>query len=303
MSTSTRLVLFPTLCLGLAAASACNVNRVNRAALVPHMTPTLRSGAPMETPAEISIGASSLAHSTLGSTDDEAAVEVPGTQAEGAMRVRVGQKVALGLIYAEGFDAGAKPIDDTQPPVESGNTRGYGFTLTGMIPTGNPKWHVGIDSELIFWSVPYVEYETCVQNCGGVNWTFMEEGRASVSQLAVGVIPTYSTGKFNAWGGLTFRNHPTIKQKGTEIGVDFEDEVEEGSFNTVLSVGGDMELGGGFRAGATLYQVVQGKPAQYGPSVAVTLTIPLGRRDTPPAAAPPAPAYPTAPAGPGAPPY
>ena len=106
----------------IAGAAACNVNRVNRAALVPHMTPTLRSGSPMETPAEISLGASSLAHSTLSSSDDSAAVEVPGTQAEGAMRVRLGRQVALGLLYAEGFDTGAKPIDKTQPPVESGNT-------------------------------------------------------------------------------------------------------------------------------------------------------------------------------------
>lgn len=289
----------------VATLGACNVNRVNRAALVPHMTPTLRSGAPMETPGEISLGASSLTHTTLGSSDDEAAVEVPGTQAEGAMRLRLGQHVAMGLLYAEGFDAGARAIKDGQPPVESGNTRGYGFTLSGMIPTGDPRWHVGVNSELLFWSVPYVEYSTCVQNCGGVNWTFVEEGRATVSQLAIGLVPTYSAGSWSVWGGLTFRNHPTIEQKGVEVGIDWEDEVEEGQFNTVLSAGADVELGGGFRAGVTLYQVVQGQPAKYGPSVAAMLTIPLGRRDTAPVAPPAAPpaAAPGWPAGPGAPTY
>lgn len=290
--------------LVLVLLGACNVNRVNRAALVPHMTPTLRNGAPMETPAELSAGASSLAHTTLGSSDDSAAVEVPGTQVEGAMRVRVG-RASIGLIYAEGLDSGAKPIKDNQPPVEAGNTRGYGFTVSGAIPTGDPRWHVGVNVELMTWSVPYVEYETCVQNCGLGTWTYREEGRASVSQAAIGVLPTYSTGKFNVWGGLSIRNHPTIEQKGVEVGVDFEDEVEEGDFNFMLSAGADVELGGGFRAGLTAYQVVQGKPASYGPGIAAMLTIPLGRRDVdPPPAAPAAPMGPPAypPPPPGAPP-
>lgn len=308
MSTSTRWCLLA----GLATVAACNVNRVNRAAFVPHMTPTLRSGAPMETPGEIAVGASSLSHTTLGSTDDTAAVEVAGTQAEGNMRLRVGRHVALGLIYAEGFAAGAKKIKEAQPDVEGGNTRGYGFTLSGAIPTGNPQWSVGVNSELLFWSIPYVEYSTCIDNCGPVPWMYMEEDRSTVSQLALGVVPTYHTGKLNIWGGLTFRSHPTIVQKGVEVGVDFEDEVESGSFNTVLSAGADIELGGGFRAGLTLYQVVQGQPAKYGPSLAAMLTVPLGRRDTPPTGAPaaptaPAPMYPAhpapppgpAPAGPG----
>jgi len=58
----------------------------------------------------------------------------------------------------------------------------------------------------------------------------------------------------------------------------------------VLSAGADLELGGGFRAGVTLYQVVKGEPATYGPSLAAMITIPLGRRDVatppPPGAAP-----------------
>ncbi len=304
MRTSTRPFLLAA--LALATIAACNVNRVNRAALVPHMTPTLRNGAPMETPGEITIGASSLAHTTLGSTDDTAAVEVPGTQAEGNMRLRVGQHVALGLLYAEGFDSTAKKIKETQPDVEGGNVRGWGFTLAGMIPTSNPNLTVGINSELVFWSVPWIEYSTCVMNCGGVQWTVVREDRASISQLAVGVVPTFRSGNMTFWGGLSFRNHPTIEQKGTEVGVDIGDDVEEGSFNTVLSAGGDLELGGGFRAGLTIYQVVHGLPAKYGPSLAATLTIPLGRRDTPPAATPTAPVYPAypapGPAGPSAPP-
>lgn len=270
----------------LVLLAGCNVNRVNRAALVPHMTPTLRSGAPMETPAELAVGASSLAHTRLGSSDDSAAVEVPGTQVEGAMRLRIG-RASLGLIYAEGLDSGARPIHDNQPPVEAGNTRGYGLTVSGAIPTGDPRWHVGLNVELMTWSVPYIEYVTCVENCGIEPWMYREEGRASVSQAAIGILPTYNAGTWNVWGGVTLRNHPTIEQKGIEVGIDFEDEVEEGEFNTVLSAGADFELGGGFRAGVTVYQVVHGKPASYGPGIAAMFTIPLGQRDAPRAPAPP----------------
>ncbi|MBK9034389.1 MAG: hypothetical protein IPL61_24505 [Myxococcales bacterium] len=264
--------------------AGCSVQRVNRAALVPHMTPALRSGAPMETPGELAVGLSSVADASLGSTDAAAAVEVPGTQAEGAMRVRLGRHAAIGLIAADGFAATAEAAKPNQPPVDGGDVHGWGLVINGMVPTGDPHWHVGIDAELMAWTVPYVEYSTCIDNCAGVPWSSVEHGTSTVGQVALGVVPTYSKGDINVWGGLTFRTHPTIEQKGIEVGLDTTDEVEAGTFNTVLSAGADIGLGHGVRAGATVYQVVQGQPVDYGPSLALTLTLPLGARDAPPAA-------------------
>ncbi|MEZ4398508.1 MAG: hypothetical protein R3B06_00710 [Kofleriaceae bacterium] len=268
----------------LLSTGACGVNRVNRAALVPHMTPTLGNGAPMETSAELMLGASSVAHTTLGATDTTAGVEVPGTQAEGQARFRVGRHAAIGLIYAEGFASTAQAIKPNQPPVDGGDTRGYGFTVSGMVPTADPRWHVGLNFEGLTWRVPYVEYSVCVDLCGGVNYSTVDHGVASATQIAVGVVPTYSTERFRAWGGVTLRNHPTIEQKGVELGVDFSNDVEDGSFNLVLSAGLDTALGGsGIRGGLTVYQVAYGAPASYGPSLAAMVTIPLGGRDPAPA--------------------
>lgn len=272
-----RIVPLATLATGLLAASACSVTRVNRAAMVPHMTPTLRAGAPFEAPAELSVGASSVAHTTLGASDASAAVEIPGTQAEVAARLRITPNVGLGILYARGFGATSEAIKNNQPPID-GDVAGSGISVNGVIPTSDPRWHVGINAEFLVWNIPYVEYETCIENCGPVPWSGVEHGDSSIGQVALGIVPTYDGGSWRAWGGVTARNHPTIEQKGTELGVDVEDEVEAGSFNAVVSAGLDLDLGGGIRAGATLYQVVRGAPASYGPSLAATLTVPLGAR-------------------------
>lgn len=270
-----RIVALVCLSTSLLAASACSVKRVNRAAMVPHMTPTLRAGAPFEAPVELSVGASSVAHTTLGASDESAAVEIPGTQAEVAARLRLTPHVGLGILYARGFGGTAEAIKDNQPPID-GDVAGGGMSINGVVPTSDPRWHVGINAEFLVWNIPYVEYATCIENCGPVPWTSVEHDSSSIGQVALGIVPTFDSGSWRAWGGVTVRNHPTIEQKDVEVGVDAEDEVEAGSFNAVVSAGVDLELGAGIRAGATLYQVVIGEPASYGPSLAATLTVPLG---------------------------
>lgn len=266
------------LLLSAACSTGCSTRAANRAALVPHMTPTLRSGAPMEAGAELDLGLSSLGHSSLESAHDNVGVEIPGTQAEGGLRLRLGRYLAAGLVHARGFDAGAQALEPSQPPVDGGDALGLGVTLDGSIPTGDPRLHVGVSVELLRWRVPYVEYEVCVQECGGVPWSSVERGHDDVEQVALGVVPTYAAGRWRAWGGFTLRTHPVLEKKGLEVGA-ADAEVEPGEFNLVLSAGFDAELGHGVRAGATAYQVVSASPAHYGPSLAAMLTIPLGRRD------------------------
>ena len=289
------LVLAPALAL---AGTGC-VERVNRAAMVPHATPILANGNPLDTPAEFSAGASSVAHTTLSSSDESAAVEIPGTQLEGSLRVRLGRYGAIGLVVAHGLASTAQQIKREQPDVEGTGPLGKGFQLTASIPTGDPRWHVGLAAEFLSWTVPYVEYGVCVENCGGIPWTSIERGEDEVGQAAFAVIPTYRSGRWNLWGGLTARSHPTIQQKGVESSLDFEGDVEAGSFNTIVSAGADIEFGGGVRAGMTLYQVVVGQPANYGPAVSAMVTIPLGgsRRAAVAKAAAATPPAPVVPAG------
>ncbi|MCE9575281.1 MAG: hypothetical protein K8W52_19175 [Deltaproteobacteria bacterium] len=281
-------MLLRRLPLVLILAGGCTY-QVNRAATVPHMSPIMRSGAPLESVAEISVGASSLTTITNPTASDStAAVEVPGTQLEGGGRVRVGKHVALGLVMAEGLEATAKPAKTTQVPVDNGDPRGYGFSMLASIPTSDPHWHVGLGLEVLAWSVPYVEYKVCI-DCGGAGFQIQEKGRNSVGQVALAVTPTYRSGKVDVYGGLTVRNHPTIKQKGIENGLDLSDDVEAGPLNVVASVGVDVDLGGGVRGGAVLYTPINGTPVRYGPSIGAMLTFPLGRdaaRAAAPAAAP-----------------
>jgi hypothetical protein len=258
----------------LAAVTGCTY-QVNRAATVPHMTPILRSGAPFESAGELSLGASSVAHIVDPSASDStAAVEVPGTQLEGSGRVRITRNLAIGLIFADGLEATAKPGKSTQVPVDNGDPRGYGMSLAASIPTSDPAWHVGLGLEVLGWSVPYVEYKVCIDCLAP--YQIVEKGRGSVGQLAVGVTPTYRTGKVDVYGGLTLRNHPTIKQKGIENGLDTGSDVEAGPINAVASIGVDVDLGSGMRFGGVLYTPINGTPVRYGPSLAATFTIALG---------------------------
>ena len=273
MRRSCLLVLF------VVAAGGCGVYRVNRAALVPHMTPTLRSGAPLDAQAELSLGASSVAH--LGdpeASDQTAGVEIPGTQLEGNARLRLGEHVALGLILAQGLDSTARAAKANQPDVDEGDVRGGGVSLVASVPTSDPRWSVGVELELMTWSVPYVEYGVCVDECEFAADTITNRGRTTVPQVALGVVPTYRAGSTSWFGGVTVRNHPTIEQKGIEHGDDGGDgEVEAGTFNLVLSAGVETELFSGLRGGLVLYTPVNGAPVRYGPSVAAMVTVPLGR--------------------------
>jgi hypothetical protein len=229
------------------------------------------------------MGASSI--TTIGApeaSDRTAGVEIPGTQLEGAGRFAVGRHITLGFLFAEGLESSAVAAKPNQPDVDGGDVRGGGFVFTANIPTSDPHWHVGLDVEHMLWSVPYVEYGVCVQNCEFAPPTITNRGRATVPQIAVGVVPTYRVGPTKLFGGVTIRNHPTIEQKGVEHGDDGGDsEVDAGPLNVVLSAGVETELFSGLRGGLVVYGPVNGEPVRYGPSVAAMLTLPLGKRAAP----------------------
>ena len=83
------------------------------------------------------------------------------------------------------------------------------------------------------------------------------------------------------FGGLTARNHPTIRQKGTEIDPTEGNDVEGGPMNLVISAGVESELGAGIKASLIAYGDASRSPVQYPLGVAATVTIPLGPRDAP----------------------
>ncbi|HEU0034754.1 MAG TPA: hypothetical protein VFQ53_29220 [Kofleriaceae bacterium] len=264
---------------------------------------------PLDGKAELSGGASSVAHlGDPGVGDPEAGVEIPGTQLYGDLRARIGDSVAFGIIYQNGLDQGAKALKSTQPPVDHGNVQGYGMSLDVSVPTGDPAWRVGIGVEGVVWSVPWVEYDTCAADQSCFPYLLKGEGNDSVDTFAASVTPSYQASKdLTVFGGVTVRNHPTIKEKDVVVDPVFDDgpEVESGPANIILSGGVDIGLAdGAVRVSGVAYWDVTQNPAKYGPGLGVLFTVPLGQRrsQTPPPQPGPVYMVPAAPP-PGTPPY
>jgi hypothetical protein len=281
--------------------SACGTYKVQRAALVPHQQPLLRSGQPGEGRGEIALGASAI---SLGDPEvapgANAGLYIPSVEVNAAVRLRPTPNLDIGLMWDHGLRKGADAIQPGQPPLEHGDVMGAGLSVFYSAPTPNPALRIGVGTDLIFYSVPWIEYTACVSNCGLEPWLITDEEREMVPVLAVGVIPSYRlSSQLALFGGLTVRNHPTIKrteyQNGTEVL--FEDDAPEaGPANFIASAGLEAQLGGGFRLAAILYQPIQSEPARYPPSLGFTMTIPLGRPPAPaPAGTVPAPYPPAAP--------
>jgi hypothetical protein len=300
------------LAIATIAAAGCGTYNYNRAALVPHAAPRLHSGAPMTSTGELSVGASSIAHlGEPGLGDPEAGVEIPGTQLHADGRVRLRRSaVSLGFVYENGLDAGAAKLKASQPPVDGGSVTGFGVTLDGSIPTSSPQVHIGLGVELMTWRVPYVEYASCAQGEACFPYAVMTEGTDAVGTAAVSVTPTYAVGRdLHVFGGVTARQHPTLKQKGQETDPLWTTpEVESGAVNFLVSAGVELALAGGaVKVSGVAYYDITPDPAEYRPGLAALLTIPLGRddRDPPPGAPVPMPApgpYPGQPGPPYAPP-
>lgn len=276
-----RRLLVPVLAITL---GGCGQFMANRAALTPHQTPQMHSGHPLDGVAELSFGASSVAHTTdLGEGDPEAGVEVPGTQLHGDARFRLSEVFALGFVYENGLDETAKRPKEEQPPVDEGNVEGYGITADISIRTMDPRLQIGLGFDMMVWSVPYVEYLTCAPTdpCFPAEFDIMTRGTDRTETFGISLTPSYRTGTLTFFGGLTARQHPTIQQKGTETDplLEGEGDVESGPFNLVISAGLEAALmGGALETSLVLYQDVTQDPVRYGPGIGILVNVPLGRR-------------------------
>lgn len=278
-STAIRIVA------GLAvAAVGCvppPVRRVNRAALVPRLTPSLIDGAPMAQPVELAFGAASLAASAAGPGEGDAALEVPGTQLAGSLRFRFADYASIAFGYAAGLDATARPIRPNQAPVDGGDAVGVGTALTVAVPLA-AGWSIGVEAGAVGWEVPWIEHSTCVANCpidAPIDTT--SEGRSVVMQGTFAVTPTYRNGDWTVFASATIKNQPTIEHKGTELGVDTTGDVEGGPGVWLGAVGLSAPVIGDLRVSAILYAPLERGPVATGPTLATMLTLPLGPRRAP----------------------
>jgi hypothetical protein len=184
-------------------------------------------------------------------------------------------------VYETGTAQSATPLSASQPPFTGGpSLEGAGMTFGYSIRTSSPNWRIGIAGELLVWSVPWIQYTTCIENCMGVpvGNTVVTTGTDDVPTFALAVVPSYHVGAWTLFGGVTARNQPTTyatidTQVPSSVGVQW------GDFNATLHVGGEVELSR-VRLSLIIDQTITADPIRYGPAIAAMVTLPLGAAPT-----------------------
>ena len=261
----------------LAIAGGCYVPvyQVQRNARVPHAAVPLRTAQPLAGPVELTLGASNagdLMEPSQG--NQQSADEVPSRQVRGELRIRLRERGELALVHEHGFGSSSQRLDATQAPVGDGDVFGTGGAIRYAAELA-PGWSLGLEAEVLVWTVPYVEYRTCVENCPPGPMTTVEHGTSNATTLGLGMTPSYKAGRATVFGGVFVRNHPTITRKETEYYDLHSDDVEDGPANVLLHAGVGYELGGGISALVLLHQNVSHDPVIYGPGVGVALSASL----------------------------
>ena len=271
------------LILPLACLAGCStlpppppVYQVQRSVRVPRATVPLRTGQPLAGPVEVTLGAShaaTVSKPKLG--DTSSAIEIPKYQGRGELRIRMAQNGELALIHERGVGDSTIKLDSTQAPVNGGTPHGTGFAM--RYAARGEHLVVGLEMELLAWSLPHVEYRTCVENCGlSSNATTIEAGTATKPSVGFGITPSYQRGNLTLFGGAFARNHPTIERKGTEINGQKDDGgVSGGPMNVLLHAGAAYRFGGWLTAMVVINQDLIQDPVHYGPGLGFALSAAL----------------------------
>lgn len=271
------LVLFGS----VAAVTACT-HSVRRAALVPHQQAIGHSGAQAQS-TEITVGTPNLGATAEPrlAQNENAGIVIPRIVGQGGLRVPWGDAMTIGFHAELGLDNGSTPLSDDQPDPE-GDVMGGAMSLfyTARI---SPKFDLGIGSQLWVYSIPYAEYDTCV-DCPGGSFTNVEHDRDLITVVSVGIIPTYEVAPgVSIFGGINARNHPTIEKSSIRIGpdLDIDEEVENGPLNAIGSVGADFMINDQFKVTGYLHRPIAGRPVIYGLTAGAMLTFVVPKKPVP----------------------
>ncbi len=269
--------------VALFACTACSTFVEHRAALVPHSVPVDTIGQPNQSRVNASLGASNIADlQRPGVGNPDAGVAIPSRQFRGQLALGITKNLTLGWIHERGLASSAQPVKDTLPPLDDTTAVGNGPVVSYSIDTGSP-WRIGLSAELIGWSIPYVEYSTCIDFCPEGPTTIITRDTAPIMQLGIGIVPSYRFGGWTFFGGLTGRSHPTIEEKVISNG--FSADVEEGPFNAILHGGVAYDANERVRFKLEMHQTVTQAPVAYGPGIGFALEVGIGPmipKDPPP---------------------
>ncbi|MEJ7600420.1 MAG: hypothetical protein WKG01_21100 [Kofleriaceae bacterium] len=264
--------------LAIAGCLPVPAYQVQRAARVPHATVPLRTGQPLPGPVEVTVGMSSAGDAIAARRGNEdASIEVPERQARGEFRVRAGNWTEIAAVTERSFESSSRKLDPTQASVGPGSPSAFGFAVRHALPvTMDRRWWIGLEVELMAWTLPYVEYRTCIENCEGVVESSIDRDDTSVLTFGLGITPSYRQGPLSIFGGVFARNHPTISRKGIEYEEGSED-VERGPINALVHLGAAYRFTDVLSGLAVVSQNVTTDPVRYGPTLGVAISATLGR--------------------------
>jgi len=253
------------------------VYRVQRSVRVPHAAAPLRSGAPLDGPVELSVGASSVLDTRAPRlADPEAAVETPSVQLRGELRFRIRHYAEVAFIHDHALAGSYTAIDPTQAPVRHGGAQSLGVAFRYSVHFDEqPDFYLGLGLESINWWLPYVEYRSCVANCDGEPMQEMTSGTDTLQALAFSLTPTYRSGPFTFYAGLYGAPHPTVKRKGTEVSaIDYDSELTLDDYNFIVHAGAEYRFGQ-FSVLAHVQDDLSRAPVWYGPSFGLAVAVHL----------------------------
>jgi hypothetical protein len=253
----------------------------HRAALVPHDTPMSTDGQPLDAVGMIGLGASSVADAIKPRENvSNVGDAVPNTQLRSELSLRAQDNWSITAAYENGLAATAHPVTTTQPPVDHGSVAGAGIGIAYSIEVPNSRLRVALSTEMLLWSVPWVEYTSCIASCYG-RATTTTRGRDYVPTFAAAITPSYRFGAWTVFGGITVRNQPTVAEKIETDAPSSDADVGLGEANATLDAGVEYAITGLLDARLAVYQTVTRDPIASGPGVGVMVRMPLGR-DVPP---------------------
>lgn len=257
---------------GLFAACDPSTYRIQRTVRVPHAAAPLWDGAPMQGPVELSGGVSSALDLWSPQRHDPgASVEVPSQQVRAELRLRMRRDFQLALIHQRALAGSYRPLDVTQAPVRDGAAKSVGLALRYSIHVGDsPGFTIGLGVEAHVWTLPYVEYMSCISRCDGTPLQ-VQRGNAAVGVLAYSLVPAYRSGRWTVFGGLYLTPHPSVRRKSTEAGpAAYDSEVEAGDMNLVVHAGVELSV----RQLSVLAQIqddLSVSPVSYAPSFGLAI--------------------------------
>jgi hypothetical protein len=263
--------------VGVVASVGSAVEK-RRAAVVPHMVPTPRSGQNIyDGRGQVYIENSIVtrAQNPQEAPEANAGLYIPRYQMGGGLRLRMGENWDLGFLFEYGFREGAIAVAQDVPPGPDHGAVGAGISV-GYSIRATQRFRIGIVLDTLLYAIPYVEY--LASNCPTPSeCTGGEKRSAWIPVASLSVLPSLRVTRWLAvFTGITLRNHPTIDKHSWET-IGDDNDVEVGPVNVTLGLGAEFQVHQRVRLMIHAYWPVTRDPVIYYPVLGAQLAVSFGR--------------------------